>query len=435
VPGFRSIVRGIVVAAATAALVAGSLAGARAAAGGGISGTAFQDLNRNGAQDAGEAPFGGHQLYLYTAAGAYVTNATTDAEGRYTFSGVADGSYRVQYASPTWWGIRNEWLPTTSGSLLPRRTVSVGGGVAVADFGWRRITRSTDAASPMSVATTSNGIRVESFDDAVAAGDLATALQSGTLLGAEGPSITVRFDLGGGSSCSTGASQDGTGRYVSYAATVYVTYLSWLDGGDRTLFHELGHAWSQYFGYLVQQDPGFGGYLRARGVAGDDRVGSSYAWQPDEMIAEDFRQLFGSANASTGGQANTDLPTAANVAGLRDYLAGPFRSGTATPPPPSPAPLAVTGLAMSPTPVTTAGSASVAVSEGARVRLVVTDAKGGVVRVLADTTVDGASTVTAPWDRTNAAGRRVKNGTYGLRAEATTTDGRSAAATVSFRTA
>ena len=80
--------------------------------------------------------------------------------------------------------------------------------------------------------------------------------------------------------------------------------------GDRTLFHEYGHAWSLYNAYLVQQDPALTAYLRARGLLGDPRLGTSYAWDPRELIAEDYRQLFGSPNAQLGGQINRDVPLA-----------------------------------------------------------------------------------------------------------------------------
>jgi hypothetical protein len=49
-------------------------------------------------------------------------------------------------------------------------------------------------------------------------------------------------------------------------------------------------------------------------------------WDPKEMIAEDYRQLFGSANAQTGGQINTVLPLVKDVPGLRDFLSTTFRA-------------------------------------------------------------------------------------------------------------
>jgi len=410
---------------------------AQASGTGAITGIAYADVDRDAHVDPDEPRFANHQLYLYTASGTYVANVSTDAEGSYRFPNLADGDYRVQYTSPSWWGLRGEWVPTTTGTLFPRTSVAVREGAAVTtDFGWRRIVRSSDVSAPLSSAHTINGVRIDSYNDAVPASDLAAAVNRGLLLGAEGPATTVRFDLSSGSSAATSAAQDGSGRYVSFAATVSVTYLSWLDNGDRTLFHELGHAWSQYYGYLVQQDPEFSGYLRARGLTGDSRLGSSYAWQPDEMIAEDYRQLFGSPTASGGGQANTEVPSAREVDGLRDYLSGPFRSTTAPESSESggaSVPVVSTPL-MSPTPVTTAGSATVTVDGAATVKLAIFDGKGALVRVLKVVDTSGPATVTAEWNRTNSAGRRVKAGSYTLRAEASSAAGVTATSS-SFRVA
>jgi hypothetical protein len=42
------------------------------------------------------------------------------------------------------------------------------------------------------------------------------------------------------------------------------------------------------------------------------------------MIAEDYRELFGSASATGGGQMNPDVPLAEDVPGLRDFLASTY---------------------------------------------------------------------------------------------------------------
>jgi len=113
------------------------------------------------------------------------------------------------------------------------------------------------------------------------------------------------------------------GIYTDYNATSNVSYVSWLDG-DGELFHEYGHAWSLYNAYIVQQDPTLAAYLRARGLFGDPRIGTSYAWDTKEMIAEDYRQLFGTASAQGLTQMNRDIPAAKDVPGLKDFLAGVF---------------------------------------------------------------------------------------------------------------
>jgi hypothetical protein len=290
-----------------------------------ITGTAFADTDRNGVQGSGEAPRSGDILYLFDSAGGYVSGATTDSAGAYAFAAVPCGTYTVEYGSQTWWGIRDSLVPTTTGSVLPQKTVT---GAAAVSFGWRPIVRSTTAGSPIASYTGPQGLRVESYDDVVSPADLYAAVLRGNV-GAEAASTTIRFDLGS-SSTTSGAATSSNGRYTSFNAISDVTYLSWLDSGEATLVHEYGHAWTLYRGYLVQQDPTMTDYLKARGLYGDSRVGSSYMWSPQEMIAEDYRQLLGSSAAAAASQANYEIPPAASVPGLRDYLLGAF-STSATP--------------------------------------------------------------------------------------------------------
>jgi hypothetical protein len=312
-----------------------------------ISGVAFQDDNRNGVQDVGEAPRSGDSLYLFDSAGTCVAVQTTDANGRYAFAGITDGTYRVEYTSSTWWSIRADWVPTTTGGLNPSRTVTTP--APSVDFGWRRVVRSTTASAPISSFTGPEGLRVASYDDVVPARDLYDALLRGTV-GREASSVTVLFDLG--SNSTTTASVGATnGRYDSYSASSYVAYDTWLDGGDNTLSHEYGHAWTLYYAYLAQQDPTFAGYLSARHLTGDARLGTSYAWSPREMIAEDYRQLLGSPTAAAATQMNQDIPRATDVPGLRDYLLTTFTTAATAPAPtPTPSPTASPSPSASPAP-------------------------------------------------------------------------------------
>src|SRR5688572_23659321 len=99
-----------------------------------ISGTAFHDADRDGVFDSGEAPMPGHRLYLFRA-GAYIAQSTTDAVGRYGFTALEDGRYEVAYDASSWAPLKMELVPTTTGSVFPRRTVDVSGSL-VTDFGW-----------------------------------------------------------------------------------------------------------------------------------------------------------------------------------------------------------------------------------------------------------------------------------------------------------
>jgi hypothetical protein len=77
-----------------------------------IAGTLFNDLNRNHIQDAGEVGLSGRTIKLYKGAGwwwgfkknkGFITTATTDANGHYSFTGLADGVYSVEEINAPGW--------------------------------------------------------------------------------------------------------------------------------------------------------------------------------------------------------------------------------------------------------------------------------------------------------------------------------------------
>src|ERR1051326_4798085 len=290
------------------AVMLGALGAAGSAAASGtssINGTVYQDLNRNQLQDGGEAAMGGINLYLLDAAGNYLAAAGTDSSGHFMFGGLADGSYIVEFDPSVWWSYRSNWVPTTTGSVYFKRSVSLAGS-AVADFGLRPIVRSTDISSPISSFTAPTGLVVHSYDDVIGAADVYAALAGGSLMGPEAATTTVYFDYGTATD-ATMTVGGSPGSYSGFKASLWIYYVPWLDSYDDVLFHEYGHAWSLYNAYIVPQDTTLASYLQARGLAGDPRLGSSKAWQPDELIAEDYRQLFGSSNAASYPQTNTDI--------------------------------------------------------------------------------------------------------------------------------
>jgi hypothetical protein len=286
-----------------------------------IGGFAFQETDRDGVFESTEQPLAGMYVYLFNSSGVYLGNATTDAAGWYRFTGLADGVYRVELAPISWNPLRDEWVADTTGTIFPRREVALTDS-ARADFGSRRIRRSTDPSAPTSSHVGASGLTVKSYNDAVSANEIYSRLMSGVLVGAEARYVTVRFDLLQAGHTATLAVQS-NGVYTDYRATSDVTWASWLRG-DGELFHEYGHAWSMYYTYMVQADSSLKAYLDARGLSGDQRVGSSYAWMPGEMIAEDYRQLFGTASAQADSQMNRDIPLAKDVPGLRTFLSGAF---------------------------------------------------------------------------------------------------------------
>ena len=73
--------------------------------------------------------------------------------------------------------------------------------------------------------------------------------------------------------------------------------------------HEYGAAWSMYHLYISQQGS-WNAWLTARGLLGDPRVDSSFSWSKNEMIADDYRMLFGSPAAQSEGEILHDASPA-----------------------------------------------------------------------------------------------------------------------------
>lgn len=420
-----------------------------------ITGFAFADADADGVFDPSESVFSGHQLYLFAADGAYLGTTLTGADGAYRFDGLADGPYLITYAEASWAPMRQESVPTTTGSAFPELGIQLAG-LAVGDFGWRAISRSTTYGAPISSFSDASGLRVDSYVDAVEASTIHQFLASG-LMGNEAASVEVVFGLSEYSSTSTSVAESG-GTYSGYAARVYVTYDSWLLDRGMTLAHEYGHAWSLYHAYITQGEPTLAAYLAARGLETDGRVDSSYVWSRRELIAEDYRQLLGPPAGRSPAQANSDLPGASSVSGLADFLrafatspvssqsappttqtpspsasagmpspsATPFPTPLETPAPtpspsadPTPAPtpgptraaLMVTNLVVTPTPVTRSAVISFDLSTAATTTVVVQRPDGTTVATLARGALfDGV--VGLKWDRRDDRGRRVKAGTY-----------------------
>lgn len=307
-----------------------------AAANGTISGVAFKDMNRNGVKDTGEEPYSGYQLYFFDETSTiYKGTVVTDANGNYTFGGFDDGKYMVATASSSYAPLKPDWLPTTTGSLSASKVVTVTNGSATVNFGWRPIVNSTDVNAPISQAVMPSGLTIKLYNDALTPADVYAELQKGGLLGVEQKAITIKIGLGGTNATATGV-QGTPGSYTSYNAVSNISWGNWIDDvysgwPAATLFHEYGHAWDGYYTYLVQQTGNHDGYLKARGLYGDSRINTSYAWNEREMLAEDYRQLFGDTPAKLLPQINKDIPLASQVAGLADYLSSVFtKASTAT---------------------------------------------------------------------------------------------------------
>jgi len=97
-----------------------------------VSGSVWDDKNRNGAQDAGEPALPGLTVTLTAQAGSLLSVAAgrqvvTDGDGRYGFQYAAPGAYTVAVTGPA------GYLPTVPGPISV--TVPAAGDVTVPPIG------------------------------------------------------------------------------------------------------------------------------------------------------------------------------------------------------------------------------------------------------------------------------------------------------------
>ena len=84
-----------------------------------INGTIFRDLNADGSQAPADAGLAYVDVSLLNAAGTVIDTTTTDANGAYSFSGLASGGYRVQVTPPS----GSDFSPVGSSSSNPDSVV------------------------------------------------------------------------------------------------------------------------------------------------------------------------------------------------------------------------------------------------------------------------------------------------------------------------
>jgi hypothetical protein len=138
-----------------------------------------------------------------------------------------------------------------------------------------------------------------------------------------GPSLTVEVQTQYATDTSTGVAEVG-GVYQNYKAIIYLQATPssvFTTRPDYAIAHEYGHAWATYHLYMTHAGD-WSSYLNFRGIASDPRLDTSLSWDRSEMIADDYRMLFGTAAAvSEGAYINPDVPDPRTVPGLRDFLA------------------------------------------------------------------------------------------------------------------
>jgi hypothetical protein len=182
------------------------------------------------------------------------------------------------------------------------------------------------AAQPNSM-TTPEGARID-VDSAGGwtADEIYQMLKENGLDSVVGPSLIVKVQDALASQTTFSAQSSG-GRYTGFTVTMYLKGVNstFASTPDATLGHEFGHAWTLYHLHMSQQGD-WSGYLNARGIASDPRLDDTYSWSKGEIIADDYRLLFGSASAiaQRPTHLNRDIADPRDVAGLRTYLADAF---------------------------------------------------------------------------------------------------------------
>jgi hypothetical protein len=137
-----------------------------------------------------------------------------------------------------------------------------------------------------------------------------------------GPSLTVKVQTQYATDTSIGVSQVG-GIYQNYHATIYLQATAnsvFTARPDYAVAHEYGHAWSTYHLYMTHNGD-WSSWLDYRGLTGNPLLDTSLSWDRSEMIAEDYRLLFGSALAvSEAAYINPAVADPRAVPGLRDFF-------------------------------------------------------------------------------------------------------------------
>ncbi len=85
--------------------------------------------------------------------------------------------------------------------------------------------------------------------------------------------------------------------------------------------HEVGHTFHNT--YLPVGSPGWSKFRSIRGITNTSvyHDGAAHAYRPKEVLAEDFRVLFGGPDAAYGGTVeNPELVTPTSVTGLRSFF-------------------------------------------------------------------------------------------------------------------
>ena len=125
----------------------------------------------------------------------------------------------------------------------------------------------------------------------------------------------------------------GKRTYLALPSTIQFEAQSLLAHPWATAGHEYGHVWSNYFKWTYWQGS-WNAYLVARGIdPADPRLGNyPSCWNPEELIAEDYRDLFARPETTPGVivvpyATQCGWPMARDILGFRNWLALTFTQG------------------------------------------------------------------------------------------------------------
>ena len=219
----------------------------------------------------------------------------------------------------------------------------------------------SSATTPLETMTTPEGTVINSYAPQIHVADLYQVLLANGLQpwiglarvdGVDG--VKTMVSVGGG----TSTAPDGTVTYFSLPSTMQINVNDWTAHPNFSIGHEYGHVWADYYRWTYWQGS-WAAYLDARGLTGDPRLDSGGCWYIEEIIADDYRQLFAAPETTPGviiARFNPDIPIASAVPGLREFLGMAWTNGH--PPPgyaaaPTATPTARPTLAPIPTPTAT----------------------------------------------------------------------------------
>lgn len=263
---------------------------------------------------------GAYQTASGTGSWTFQLDTTTYANGTHTISARATDTGGATKATSEFVSISNPSpSPTPTTSPTPTPTTSP-----------------TPSPSPTSSPSSTHWVSPEGVTIDINSSSSWTTDEIYSLLKANaielstiGPHLTIEVQDTLASGCGASASMI-NGVYTGFTAVIYLKALNsaFSIDPDSQFAHVYGHAWTLYHFYITHQG-NWSPYLTTRWttadgsqtLATDSRLDSSYAWSRAEIIAEDYRLLFGSSLAkSETPQMNTDIPVPTAQPGLSSFF-------------------------------------------------------------------------------------------------------------------